>query len=192
MQQLLETVRGYDAGLYRHSLEVALLSSLLARQVGLPEREERKVKLGGLLHDVGKTRLDRQILNKPGALDEQEWQQMRQHPLLGAEILNGFDDELLSLVRLHHERWDGSGYLGLQGEEIPLGARIITLADAFSAMNSERPYHRAKGFWEALEEVQKGKGRQFDPELARAFLQLPMHQLALVKGETEEKEQDPV
>ena len=127
----------------------------------------------GLLHDIGKVAIEEAILNKPGPLDEDEWEEIRRHPEIGYRILSSVNDmaDMARDVLYHHERWDGSGYpRGLAGEEIPLVSRIIHLADAFDAMTSERAYRPPMETDRALEQIRLGCGTQFDPDLVRLFL----------------------
>jgi HD-GYP domain-containing protein (c-di-GMP phosphodiesterase class II) len=134
-----------------------------------------------LLHDVGKIGIPETILHKPGGLDPEEFQRMRDHPEIGARILEDVEGlaEVAPLVRYHQERWDGviggdfPGYPhGLAGEEIPLGARIIAVVDAYDAMTSDRPYRAAKPACDAIEELRRERGHQFDPAVVDAFLTL--------------------
>jgi len=127
----------------------------------------------GLLHDIGKIAIDEQILNNPGKLSEDDWNQMKKHPEIGYRILSTVNDmsEMAEYVLAHHERWDGAGYpKGLKGEEIPLKARIIALADAYDAMTSDRAYRKAIDMEAALTEIRKNAGTQFDPKLAEIFV----------------------
>jgi len=139
--------------------------------------EERLAPLGVglLLHDIGKLAVPPEILRKPGPLNEEEWKAMRAHPTLGFQILKK-DDEISPLaravVRSHHERWDGTGYPeGLPADRIPLGARIIFVADAYDAMTSDRVYRRKLSTQDALAELQRCAGTQFDPEVVAAFVE---------------------
>jgi ribonuclease P protein subunit RPR2 len=135
--------------------------------------DDPSLEYGFLLHDIGKIGVPDSILDKKGPLGPEELRLMRQHPLIGAELLSDvplLDGEGLQVVRSHHERWDGSGYPdGLVGDEIPLGARIFALADALDAMTSERPYHRMLSWESAVDEVLRGSGSQFDPRVVQVF-----------------------
>jgi putative nucleotidyltransferase with HDIG domain len=158
-----------------HSERVADLTLAIAAEMGFEKDtdEYRNLSWGALLHDVGKIAVPDSILRKPLALTDDEWQTMRSHPAAGYEILLKIDflKTASEIVLSHHERYDGGGYpRGLTGEEIPLGARIFTIADAFDAMTSDRAYRSAMPAEEALAEVLRNSGTQFDPTAVRAFL----------------------
>jgi HD-GYP domain-containing protein (c-di-GMP phosphodiesterase class II) len=128
--------------------------------------------MGGLLHDVGKLNLDEALLLKPGPLDAREYDEIRRHPLAGARLIRSFEAlrPALPYILFHHERWDGSGYpTGRFYEQIPLGARIVAVVDAFDAMTSTRPYRAPLPLRSALAELNRGAGTQFDPTVVRAF-----------------------
>jgi len=128
----------------------------------------------GLLHDIGKIAIDDSILNKPGKLTEQEWEEIKRHPDIGYRILSTSYDflELADCILAHHEKWAGTGYpKGLKGEDIPRIARIIAIADSYDAMTSERPYRKAMSEEEACIEIRKNSGTQFDPKIARIFIE---------------------
>jgi HD-GYP domain-containing protein (c-di-GMP phosphodiesterase class II) len=156
-----------------HSERVAFYAAFLARALGLPQRTVEAVELGALLHDVGKIGMDETLLVGKDALDRADWELVRQHPELGNDIFAHMDalSFLLPALRHHHERYDGTGYPdGLAGDEIPLLARIIAVADAFDAMTFERSYRpQPLSAEEACAEIMAGAGTQFDPELARVF-----------------------
>jgi HD-GYP domain-containing protein (c-di-GMP phosphodiesterase class II) len=135
---------------------------------------QRTLELAALLHDVGKILISEQILGKPGKLTDQEAYIIRQHPEMGERIVNGveFLKETKPFIRHHHERFDGLGYPdGLSGEDIPLEARIIFIAEAFDTLRSDRPYHHSRNIKEALEEMERGSGTQFDPNILRTFIE---------------------
>ena len=145
----------------------------LAQRIGLSDGEVVTSSLVAILHDIGKVGISENILDKPGPLTEEEWQVMRQHCEIGHRIVASSPDllDVAEGVLYHHERWDGKGYPhGLKGEEIPIAARIVALADAFDAMTSDRAYRKALCPEKALEEIASGAGSQFDPYLAREFL----------------------
>jgi HD-GYP domain-containing protein (c-di-GMP phosphodiesterase class II) len=128
--------------------------------------------MGGLLHDVGKLNLDEALLLKPGPLDAREYDEIRRHPLAGARLIRSFEAlrPALPYILFHHERWDGSGYpTGRFYKQIPLGARIVSVVDAFDAMTSTRPYRAPLPLQSALAELNGGAGTQFDPSVVRAF-----------------------
>jgi putative nucleotidyltransferase with HDIG domain len=158
-----------------HAARVTALAVRLAEAVDAGPRRIEAIKAGGPLHDIGKLELDRAILDKPGALEPDEIEEIRTHPELGARMLRGIRSlrNALDCVLHHHERWDGGGYpYGLGGDAIPLEARILAVADAYDAMTSTRPYREPRTREEALAEVERCAGTQFDPRLARVFLTL--------------------
>jgi diguanylate cyclase (GGDEF)-like protein/putative nucleotidyltransferase with HDIG domain len=156
-----------------HSEGVAELAEAVARELDVEADLEREVRAGAELHDIGKAAIPDAILNKPGPLDEDEWAFMRRHTLIGERIVASADalSSVAKLVRSSHERWDGEGYPdGLAGDAIPLGARIISVCDAFDAMLAERPYSAALDIDDATAELRRSAGRQFDPRVVAAFL----------------------
>jgi putative nucleotidyltransferase with HDIG domain len=158
-----------------HSFRVANYVVAIAREMGVQDgtRELIDMQRGALLHDVGKIGVPDFILHKPGPLTPEEWDDMKRHPAIGFEMLKdiGFLSPAAEIVRTHHERFDGKGYpRGLRGEEIPLGSRIFTIADAFDAMTSDRPYRKAMTPEMARSEVLRHSGTQFDPKVVQAFL----------------------
>jgi len=155
-----------------HSTRVAEIAVRIGQEMGLSEHQLEALRLGGLLHDVGKIGVPDAILRKPGELSYDEWETMRQHSIWGAKILDHIDFlvEALPLVRHHHEAWSNSGYPdGLCGEEIPLLARIFAVADTYDAITSDRPYRRARSPEDALAVIRGEVGRQFDPAVVKAF-----------------------
>ncbi|HDP70587.1 MAG TPA: HD domain-containing protein [Actinobacteria bacterium] len=173
IRALAEAVDAKDTYTRGHADRVTEYAVAIAEEMGLSESEREQIKVAAILHDIGKIGIGEQILLKPGKFTFDEMLIIQTHPLIGANILVPieFPWDIISLVRHHHERYDGLGYPGgLSGEEIPLGARIITVADCFEAMTSNRPYHRAKMATEAIEEVKKNSGTQFDPDVVEAFL----------------------
>ncbi len=155
-----------------HSLRVARIGYGLARQLGLSVEQAKTLERGAILHDIGKIGIADSILLKPGPLDPQEWQMMRQHPDIGARIIEGvpFLQEALPVIRYHQERWDGSGYpIGLKGADIPLLARIFAVVDAFDALTTERPYRAPISVEEAMEFINSKSGVLFDPAIVAAF-----------------------
>ena len=162
----------YTAG---HSLRVADLAEKLAVEMGLPWQEVHTVRAAARVHDLGKIEMDANVLTRPGPLGKEGWDLMHRHPSAGAEIVVRFPEfaQGANYVRCHHERWDGKGYpRGLHGEEIPLGARIIAVADAYDAMLTDRPYRKALSLEMALAEFQRGAGMQWDEEPVGALLRI--------------------
>jgi diguanylate cyclase (GGDEF)-like protein len=172
MEVLVRILAERDGELATHLDDVAGLSERVAHALGLSDADRTSVLRAGVLHDVGKAAIPDAILDKPGPLDEEEWAFMRRHTIIGERILLGAPAlaQVAALVRSSHERWDGSGYPdGLAGTDIPLGARIIAVCDAFDAMVTDRPYRSAMPDEEAVEELRDCAGTQFDPEVVEAF-----------------------
>jgi len=157
-----------------HSRAVAALTDMVTRRLGLPHQERRTLHFAALLHDVGKLRLSPGLLSADRSLSAEEMAQVRQHPALGVEILRPISvwGPLAPIIHTHHERWDGKGYpRGLKQGEIPLGGRIVAVAEAFEAMTRLRPYGRPLSADEALAEIESCAGTQFDPDVARVFVE---------------------
>ncbi len=157
-----------------HSKRVSELSSAIGQALSLPESEINNIKTAGLLHDIGKIMIPTEILDKKTPLSNEEWTEIRRHPETAYRILCGVAEmtDLAESVRQHHERWDGKGYpLGLKGNEITLVARIICVADAFDAMTTRRPYRDGMTVQEAMEELHRQAGVQFDPDIVHVFLE---------------------
>jgi putative nucleotidyltransferase with HDIG domain len=170
LSQAIEARDPYTRG---HSARVSALAVVIARRLGWKGARLGALRLGGLLHDVGKLNLDETVLTKPGPLDDDEYREIKRHPLAGARLIRGIEAlrPALPYIIFHHERWDGSGYpSGRAHEQIPIGARIVAVADAFDAMTSPRPYRPPLSLSRALAEVAGGAGTQFDPGVVRAFL----------------------
>ncbi len=180
LRALTSSIDAKDPYTCGHSERVAALSLCLGRQVGLSANQVRDAYLGGLLHDVGKIGVSEQVLCKPGKLTEQEFAQIRRHPEIGANILQGIKQlvEVNRAVLTHHERLDGTGYpQGLKGEQIPLVGRIVGLADSFDAMTSARVYRRALPLETACAEIRRYSGTHYDPDLADVLLTSSKNQL---------------
>ena len=170
---LANAVEAKDATTERHCQRLAGLAYDLAVAAELDPAAVKGVTFGALLHDIGKIGVADVILRKPGTLSDDEWLEMRRHPLIGEEICRPLASSSLftPIVRHHHERWDGGGYPDrLRGDAIPIGARIVGLVDAFDAMIHDRPYRPAVGARRAIDELRREAGRQFDPGLVEAFL----------------------
>lgn len=159
-----------------HSERVVTFSLRLGLELGLDQDTLHDLELGALLHDIGKIGVPDAVLHKPTRLNENDWKKMRMHTRYGEKILRDipFLEGAAKIVVQHHERWDGRGYPNrLRGEEIDIGARVFAVADAFDAMISDRLYRSGRSYREALEEIQKHSGSQFDPEVVAAFVQVP-------------------
>ena len=159
-----------------HSTSVSRYSEALARAINLPEDEVQRIKLGALLHDVGKIGIPENVLKKPDKLSDDEWEIMKQHPVIGAEKVLAPNDalkDLIPMVKYHHEHIDGSGYPEhLKGDEIPLAARIVAVADTYHALISDRPYRKGMSVEKACEILQSGAGKQWDADLIRQFISI--------------------
>lgn len=156
-----------------HSESVVEMAGSVARSLGLSPVEIERVRAAALLHDVGKVAIPDAILHKPAPLDEQEWQLMAQHPVIGERILRVIPGlgSVARIVRHEHESWNGTGYPdGLAGEAIPIGSRIILACDAYHAMTTDRPYRAAMSYGEAIEELLRSAGRQFDPRVTQTLV----------------------
>lgn len=195
VQALTAVARVHDNGTSTHAQRMVYIAEATARVLGRSEEEVQLVRLAALLHDIGKINIPNEILHKPGPLTDEEWSVMRLHPDIGRQILAqaGGRFELIShIVVAHHERWDGRGYpFGLAQEKIPLGARILSVADSYDAMTSQRPYREPMPIAQAREELQRCAGGQFDPQVVRAFLQVLDEQLQHVPSPSSQDEEIP-
>lgn len=172
VEALAVLVDSRDAGTNEHSCRVAELAEALALALGCSPERARDVHLAGKLHDIGKVAVPDSILRKRGKLTEDEWETMRRHPAIGANVVShvGSLARLAPIIRSHHERYDGAGYpQGLQGSEIPLEARIVAVVDAFDAMISDRPYRLRMSVEGARQRLRECAGTQFDPEVVAAL-----------------------
>ncbi|MBR1754127.1 HD domain-containing protein [bacterium] len=163
-----------DKYTHGHSLRVTLYSLVIAKQLNLPDKMLEEIETTGLLHDIGKIAIPEEILHKPEKLDNQEYNIIKDHTTIGEKLVNKIDRLKIVGVclRAHHERYDGKGYpKGLKGEEIPLYARIIAIADTYDAMTSDRPYREALSHKTAVQEIEKCAGAQFDPKLVKIFIE---------------------
>jgi HD-GYP domain-containing protein (c-di-GMP phosphodiesterase class II) len=171
LETLTRALEAQDPDATRHASRVAALAEIIARRLGW--RELETLRLGGALHDLGKLAVPQRVLMKRSALTPTELARIREHPGAGARLLAPIARvrPALPYVLFHHERWDGDGYpTGLGGTEIPVGARVLAVVDAFDAMTSDRPYRRALPVEAAVDEVERCAGGQFDPVVARVFV----------------------
>lgn len=161
-----------DAYTGKHARDASDVAVRIARAMRLPEPEVTKIKLAGMLHDIGKIAVSIKIIRKPSSLTSNEMMEMRRHPVIGAEIMRPveFLGDASEIVRHHHEHFDGSGYPdGLREQQIPIGSRVVLVADAFNAITTDRPYRKAKSKREAVEILKKHAGSQFDPSVVAAL-----------------------
>ena len=175
IQMLMYTVEAKDPYTRGHSDRVSEFSVLIGKKIELPENELEILKIGGLFHDIGKIGISDAILQKQGKLTDEEYAEIKKHPIIGANILSNVTlfKDILPIVKHHHERFDGKGYpFGLEGEQIPYLARIAAIADTFDAMTSKRSYRDAMPIAVVKDEFRKCKGTQFDPNLAECFIEI--------------------
>lgn len=159
-----------------HSFQVAEIAFVMGKFIGLSEKELMLIKFAGLLHDIGKIMIPEEIFNKPGSLNEYEWDIMKQHPKNGSDMIRIVDGlkEIGQWILYHHEKYDGTGYPeGLKQNEIPFCARVLAVCDSYSAMISDRPYKKSLSAKDAKAEIEGCKGKQFDPDVVDVFLKLP-------------------
>jgi cyclic di-GMP phosphodiesterase len=171
---IARTVEARDACTDAHLWRMAEYSRTMARALGASPEDCRYAWYGGLLHDIGKIGIDDQVLRKPGALTEAEFREVKRHPDLGAGIVSSlrFAPVVAPIIRGHHERWDGRGYpLGLSGQDIPVIARIIAVADTYDAMTSDRAYRRALPHEVTIGEIERCMRSQFDPDVGGTFVE---------------------
>jgi putative nucleotidyltransferase with HDIG domain len=173
IEALAAAVEARDPYTHGHTRRVEEYATIMAKALGAPEAEISALRRACVLHDIGKIGIEDAILRKQARLEPDEAIRMQKHPVIGVDMLKGIDflDPVLPLIRHHHERWDGNGYPDeLREDEIPLGARILAVADAVDAMTSDRPYRAARTFEYAKTEILKGSGTHFDPEVVTAFI----------------------
>lgn len=185
IRSLLKVLRAHDAYTFRHSVRTVRLSLLLGRPCGVAPEQQRTLRHGALVHDVGKVFIPAGVLHKPGRLSAAEWEAVRRHPRAGARLLLDLpaDPCVARVVAEHHEWWDGRGYPeGLRGDEIDFNARIVSVADAFDAMTSARPYRPATGYEAAAAELERCSGTQFDPLVVGMFRRVPREHLEVITG----------
>jgi putative two-component system response regulator len=172
---LADAVDSKDSVTGGHLHRLGAYADRLGRHLSLGDHDLMILQYGAILHDIGKISVTESILCKPNELTEQEWVEMRKHPLTGERICAPlrFSDEFSRIIRHHHERWDGKGYVdGLAGTDIPMLARVISIVDSFDAMTSNRPYRLALPLGEAIENLRAGAGSQWDPNIVDAFLEI--------------------
>jgi putative nucleotidyltransferase with HDIG domain len=172
---LAEAIELKDPYTRGHSERVSIFAVQLAKRIELPKMDQEKLRLAGILHDVGKVAIDSTILTKPAKLTPEEYEIMKKHPVMSVKIIEPIDFlvDIRPIIRHHHERYDGKGYPdGLSGDDIPLGSRILAVADTVEAMTSDRAYRKARGIEEVIAELERCSGSQFDPALALAFINI--------------------
>jgi putative nucleotidyltransferase with HDIG domain len=172
IRAVANSVEARDAYTRGHSNRVAQIAKVIAAEMGWSRRDLELIDWGGVLHDLGKVGISDTILNKPGKLTDEEFASMKDHPVIGAQIISGiaFLEPLLPYIAQHHERYDGRGYpAGLKGEEIAIQGRLLAIADTYDAMTSDRPYRKGLSDRTAYDEIMRCSGMQFDPVIARAF-----------------------
>jgi diguanylate cyclase (GGDEF)-like protein len=175
IKTLISVINAKDRYTYGHVERVVIYSRVFAEKLGLSEEQKKYLIYGAYMHDIGKINIAENVLNKKMPLDKQEWEILKQHSENGVEIIKSVESlkEVAPLILYHHERYDGTGYPhNLKGKEIPFLARILTVVDSFDAMTSHRPYNKRRTYEEAIEELKKCSGTQFDPEIAEAFIQV--------------------
>lgn len=190
VRSLVSTLDAKDPYTRGHSERVALIARRLGTELGLPEADLEDIYLSGLLHDIGKIGVDDRILRKPDQLTPDEFRQIQEHPIIGYQILSTLQNlkPVLPGVRSHHEAWNGTGYPdGLVGEQIPLIARIIAVADAFDAMGSDRPYRAGMAIQKLEQIFRQGAGSQWDPRIVEAYFSVRDDIQEIVKGYTPEQ-----
>lgn len=193
LKALVQALETRDSETHGHSERVVTYSLRLGYELGLDADALRDLELGALMHDIGKIGVPDAILRKPARLDDEEWEKMRLHPLHGQKILRNiaFLRGAAFVVAQHHEKWDGSGYpLGLRGEDINLGARIFSVVDAFDAMVSDRVYRKGCSYEDALVELEKFAGTQFDPLVIEAFRNVPKEDWEILRKRSFSEKQE--
>jgi response regulator RpfG family c-di-GMP phosphodiesterase len=175
VRSLAEALDAKDRYTRGHSERVTLIARTLAEAIGMDDAQVERVRLAGTVHDIGKIGVPEKVLNKPGRLTDGEFEKVKVHSELGEKILKSLvrDEQILAYVRHHHERYGGGGYPdGIAGDEIPLGARLLAVADAYDAMTSDRPYREAVPEEEAQKQLLANRGNQFDPEVVDSFMRV--------------------
>jgi putative nucleotidyltransferase with HDIG domain len=173
VKSLSSTIDAKDPYTYGHSERVSKIALAVAEELNLSFKEKEIIYLAGLLHDVGKIGIPEKILHKPESLNEKEYAEVKKHPTVSAQIIGTIKqmEEVIPSILHHHERFEGGGYPdGLKGEKIPIGGRILAIADAFDAMTSDRPYRKKFSVKHAIEQIKKYSNIQFDPQVVEAFM----------------------
>jgi len=172
IEMLSLVIDSVDKETNNHSYRVSVIAEQIAREMGCSETETENIRVAALLHDLGKIGVSADVLNKIGKLSQEEREQIKEHTKKAAALLQPIGGKVLDILPLivsHHETFDGKGYVGIKGENIPLGARIITVADFYDALTSDRPYRKAMLPLESKNEIVKNAGQQFDPDIVKAF-----------------------
>mgnify|MGYP003587920978 CR=1 FL=1 len=180
VKSLVKAIEGKDRYTKGHSERVAMISELVAREIELPAERLRYLQMASVLHDVGKIALSEDILNKLGSLTDEEYGEIKKHPGTGYEIVSQIKNmkAVAEIIKYHHECWNGSGYPdGLSEKDIPIESRIISIADAYDAITSDRPYRKGMPHEYAIEELTKNIGIQFDPEITKIFCEISKEKL---------------
>ena len=186
LEQLFQKLGFKRYETFQHSARVAAAARLVGECYGLSDEELRHLELGSLLHDIGKIAIPRNVLMKPEKLTDEEWRVIREHPVIGYQLLVEFQEleQEAKVVYSHHESYDGNGYpQGLKTDQIPLGARIFSVVDTFDAITSDRPYRAAQSVEEARTEIKRVSGKQFDPVLVKIFLSIPAGKLQAIRDQ---------
>jgi response regulator RpfG family c-di-GMP phosphodiesterase len=193
LKALVQALETRDFETHGHSERVVTFSLRLGYELGLDKDSLRDLELGALLHDIGKIGVPDAVLRKPAKLNEDEWNKMKLHPVHGQNILRNipFLEGAGRIVAQHHEKWDGSGYpVGLRGEDIDIGARIFAVVDAFDAMVSDRVYRKGCSYEEALAELERCSGTQFDPLVVEAFKNVPKEDWEILRERSLREKQE--
>jgi HD-GYP domain-containing protein (c-di-GMP phosphodiesterase class II) len=175
VKALAQAIEAKDPYTHGHSERVMKYSLAIAPRLGLSKEEKDSLRYAAILHDIGKIGVRGIILNNPNGLTTEEYDEVKRHPIIGENIISPIEllQPIRPLIRHHHEWYNGKGYTdGLSGENIPLGARILAVADAYDAMKSDRPYRKALTEETAIQELKGGNGTQFDPKIVEVFLEL--------------------
>jgi HD-GYP domain-containing protein (c-di-GMP phosphodiesterase class II) len=183
LEILSKYIDAVDQYTNNHSVRVSEMGVRIGQVMGLADPELETVRVGGLLHDIGKIDISLDVLRKASALDPEEWKQMKTHAKAGGRLLSpvgGLLSSVVPLVEFHHENFDGTGYSGLAGDDIPLGARILAVADAYDSMITDRPYRAGRTPSDAFAEVDRCSGKQFDPTVVHAFRQVMLREFERV------------